>query len=94
MKVCGNRGLRLSMKIPILLCFCNSERRNRGATIVKFGRNDHYQGKLELPQEGEAQLYNAWATLAVIAALGLDTDKAAVALKDFGALPGRGKGTG
>lgn len=63
----------------------------QGATIVKFGRNDHYQGKLELPQEGEAQLYNAWATLAVIAALGLDTDKAAVALKDFGALPGRGK---
>ncbi len=63
----------------------------RGAKIVKFGRNDHYRGKLELPQEGEAQLYNAWATLAVIAALGLDTDKAAVALKDFGALPGRGK---
>ena len=62
-----------------------------GARVVKFGRRHHYDGKLELEQDGEAQLYNAWATLAVVDALGLDADKAASALKDFGALPGRGK---
>lgn len=65
--------------------------REHGARVIKFGRQNHYQGKLELEQDGEAQLYNAWATLAVVEALGLDTDKAAAALKDFGALPGRGK---
>ena len=62
-----------------------------GAKVVKFGKNNHYQGKLELQQNGEAQLYNAWATLKVVEALGLDTVKAAAALKDFGALDGRGK---
>ncbi len=61
------------------------------ARVVKFGRSHHYAGKLTLEQEGEAQLYNAWATLAVVEALGLEVDKAAAALKDFGALPGRGK---
>jgi len=62
-----------------------------GAKIYKFGKNNHYSGKLELEQDGEIQLYNAWATLAVIEALGLDTAKAAAALKNFGALDGRGK---
>ena len=62
-----------------------------GAKVMKFGRNDHYQGEIKLQQDGEAQLYNAWATLKVIEALKLDTAKAAAALKDFGALDGRGK---
>ncbi len=62
-----------------------------GAKIVGFGRNHHYQGKFELEQTGDAQLYNAWATLAVVEALGLDPAPAAEALKNFGALPGRGK---
>ena len=30
-----------------------------GARVVKFGRRHHYDGKLELEQAGEAQLYNA-----------------------------------
>ena len=62
-----------------------------GAKTIGFGRNHHYQGKLELEQTGDAQLYNAWATLAVVEALGLDPVPAAEALKNFGALPGRGK---
>jgi len=62
-----------------------------GAKVVKFGKNHPYQGKLELEQDGEAQRYNAWATLKIIEVLGLDTEKAAAALKDFGALEGRGK---
>ncbi len=62
-----------------------------GAKVMKFGRNNHYKGELKLQQDGEAQLYNAWATLKVVEALKLDTDKAASVLKDFGALDGRGK---
>lgn len=65
--------------------------REHGGTIFKFGNKHHYEGKLELEQEGEIQLYNAWATLAVVEALGLDVAKAAAALKNFGALDGRGK---
>lgn len=62
-----------------------------GALVVKFGKNNHYQGKLSLEQDSEAQLYNAWATLKVIEILKLDVNSAADFLKDFGALPGRGK---
>ena len=61
------------------------------AKIIKFGHQHHYQGKIVLQQEGEIQLYNAWATLAVVEALGLQTEIAAFVLKDFGMLPGRGK---
>ena len=59
--------------------------------LLKFGKNNHYNGNLELEQDGEIQCYNAWATLKVIEALGLDCDKAAASLKSFGALDGRGK---
>ncbi|MBR5483013.1 MAG: UDP-N-acetylmuramoyl-tripeptide--D-alanyl-D-alanine ligase [Alphaproteobacteria bacterium] len=62
-----------------------------GAKVIKFGKNTHYDGVLELEQDGEIQQYNAWAALRVVEALGLDCDKAANALKNFGALDGRGK---
>lgn len=62
-----------------------------GLKVVKFGLSHHYEGKLELQQDGEAQLYNAWATLTVVETLGLDVAKAAQSLKNFGALEGRGK---
>ena len=44
-----------------------------------------------MEQDGEIQRYNAWAALSVAQALKLDLNKAAAALKDFGALDGRGK---
>ena len=59
--------------------------------VLKFGKNNHYNGNLELEQDGEIQRYNAWAALKVVEALGLDCNKAAASLKDFGALDGRGK---
>lgn len=62
-----------------------------GAKIVKFGRDFHPDVRLELPEEGEHHLYNAWCVLSVIAELGLDVNRAAAALKNFGALDGRGK---
>lgn len=65
--------------------------REHGAEVCVFGRRHHWQGKLDLPDTSEAWLYNAWATLAVVEALGLNPATAADALKDFGALPGRGK---
>ena len=61
------------------------------AKVMKFGKKHHYDGNLELEQDGEIQRYNAWAALAVVKALGLDCDKASKVLKDFGALDGRGK---
>lgn len=65
--------------------------KEHGAKVVKFGNKHHYNGNLELEQDGEIQRYNAWAALEVAKALGLDCDKAAKALKNFGALDGRGK---
>ena len=62
-----------------------------GAKIVKFGQKHHYDGPLELEQDGEKERYNAWAALSVAGALGLDCSEAAKALKNFGALDGRGK---
>ena len=62
-----------------------------GAKMIKFGAKHHYDGKLELEQDGEIQRYNAWAALEVVRALGLDCKKAAETLKNFGALDGRGK---
>ena len=61
------------------------------AKVVKFGSEHHYNGVLELKQDGEIQRYNAWAALEVVKALGLDQTKASSALKSFGALDGRGK---
>lgn len=61
------------------------------AKVFKFGRGNHSDVELHLPQEGEHYLYNAWCVLRVIEILGLDERKAAEYLKDFGALEGRGK---
>lgn len=44
-----------------------------------------------LQNEGEHYLYNALCALNVVALLGLDVRRAAAAVQDFGALPGRGK---
>lgn len=65
--------------------------KEHNAKIILFGKNNHYEGELNLEQDGEIQRYNAWAALSVAQALKLDLNKAAVALKDFGALDGRGK---
>ena len=62
-----------------------------GARIVKFGKNEHPDVPLELAEEGEHHLYNAWCVLSVVKELGLDVAQTAAALKDFGALDGRGK---
>lgn len=62
-----------------------------GAKIVKFGRDFHPDVRLELPEEGEHHLYNAWCVLSVIAELGLDVNRAAAALKNFGALDAAAK---
>lgn len=61
------------------------------AKIVKFGRGTHPAVTFELAETGEHHLYNAWCALAVVQTLGLDVEKAASYLKDFGALEGRGK---
>lgn len=47
--------------------------------------------KFELSEQGEHHLYNALAALTVVDSLGLDVNKAASFLKNFGALEGRGK---
>lgn len=65
--------------------------KEHNAKIILFGKNNHYEGELSLEQDGEIQRYNAWAALSVAQALKLDLNKAAAALKDFGALDGRGK---
>lgn len=61
-----------------------------GAKVVKFGKNNHPAAELHLSSEGEHYLYNAWCTLSLVKVLGLDVNKAATALANFGALPGRG----
>ena len=63
----------------------------QGARIVKFGKTEHPDVSLELAEEGEHHFYNAWCVLSVVKELGLDVAQAAAALKDFGALDGRGK---
>lgn len=65
--------------------------KEHNAKIILFGKNNHYECELNLEQDGEIQRYNAWAALSVAQALKLDLNKAAAALKDFGALDGRGK---
>lgn len=64
--------------------------KEKDVKVEKFGKNEPHNYQLELSEEGEHHLYNAWAVLKVVELLGLDVAKAAAALKDFGALPGRG----
>ena len=59
--------------------------------IILFGTNHHSSASFELQDDGIHHLYNAWAVLSVVRALGLDEQKAASFIKDFGALEGRGK---
>ncbi|MBQ7660415.1 MAG: UDP-N-acetylmuramoyl-tripeptide--D-alanyl-D-alanine ligase [Alphaproteobacteria bacterium] len=64
------------------------EKTNR---IFLFGQNNKPEATFETQDEGLHHLYNAWATLSVVQALGLDVQKAASYIKDFAALAGRGK---
>lgn len=59
--------------------------------VVRFGKNNVPNVKFETSVNGEHFLYNAWCALRVIEVLGLDVQKAADSVKDFGALDGRGK---
>ena len=59
--------------------------------IKTFGKNNHPKAEFTTQEEGEQYEYNAWCSLRVIEALGLDVQKAASYIKDFGALDGRGK---
>ena len=61
-----------------------------GLKVVKFGKEYHPNVELNLQDEGEHNLYNAWCVLTVVEELGLDVKKAAQKLSEFGALPGRG----
>lgn len=59
--------------------------------IIKFGKSVHPSDNFTTQESGEQYLYNAWCALSVVQALGLDVEKAASYIKDFGALDGRGK---
>ena len=59
--------------------------------IRTFGKLNHPNAEFTTQEEGEQYQYNAWCALSVIEALGLDIQKAASYIKDFGALDGRGK---
>ncbi len=76
-----------------------------GAEIYKFGRNQIVSGdngcyfanilgkavRFSLAVDAEHYLYNALCALNVAALCGIDVEEAAHHIKDFGALPGRGK---
>ena len=59
--------------------------------IWRFGKNIHPTDNFTTQENGEHFLYNAWCALTVVQALGLDVEKAAGYIKEFGALDGRGK---
>lgn len=65
--------------------------RLKTAEIIKFGKAEHPTDNFTTQENGEQYLYNAWCALSVVQALGLDVEKAASYIKDFGALDGRGK---
>lgn len=68
-----------------------NEAEKHNAKIITFGKNTHPTDNFTTQEEGEQYLYNAWCALTVVQALGLDVNKAASYIKDFGALDGRGK---
>ena len=68
-----------------------NEAEKHNAKIITFGQNTHPTDNFTTQEEGEQYLYNAWCALTVVQALGLDVNKAASYIKDFGALDGRGK---
>ena len=59
--------------------------------VIKFGKNNVPDVSFETKTQGEHFLYNAWCALRVVDVLGLDVQKAADSVKEFGALDGRGK---
>lgn len=59
--------------------------------ILTFGKKHIPSVKFTTAAEGEHFTYNAWCVLKVVEALGLDLQRAADHIKDFGALDGRGK---
>ena len=61
------------------------------SNVKTFGKQNHPKADFQTQEEGEQYLYNAWCALSVVEALGLDVQKAASYIKDFGALEGRGK---
>ncbi len=65
--------------------------RLRTDKVIKFGKNARPTDNFTTQESGEQYLYNAWCALSVVQALGLDVEKAAAYIKDFGALDGRGK---
>lgn len=67
------------------------EAEKHNAKIITFGKNTHPVAEFTTQEQGEQYLYNAWCALTVVQALGLDVNKAASYIKDFGALDGRGK---
>lgn len=68
-----------------------NEAEKHNAKIITFGKNTHPTDNFTTQEEGEQYLYNAWCALTVVQALGLNVNKAASYIKDFGALDGRGK---
>ena len=64
--------------------------KENGAKIVKFGKNHHPDVVLKLQDEEEHNFYNAWCVLTLVKEMGLDVEKAAQKLSEFGVLPGRG----
>ena len=68
-----------------------NEAEKHNAKIITFGKNTHPTDNFTTQEEGEQYLYNAWCALTVVQALGLDVNKSASYIKDFGALDGRGK---
>lgn len=65
--------------------------REKTDKIYRFGQQDHPFAQFTTQTAGEHHIYNAWCALRVVEALGLDVQKAADFIKDFGALEGRGK---
>lgn len=68
-----------------------AEAKKRAGKIITFGKNHHPQAEFQPQDEGEHHFYNGWCALSIVKALGLDVQKAAGYIKDFGALEGRGK---
>lgn len=65
--------------------------KEHNAKVILFGKDYQPLAKFVTQEQGEQYKYNAWCALKTIEALGLDVQKAAEYIKDFGALEGRGK---
>lgn len=68
-----------------------AQAKQKTSKVFRFGKNFQPEASFETSLAGEHHTYNAWCVLKVVEALGLDVQKAASFIKDFGALDGRGK---